>query len=296
MSGRTFVEFSHGGRRYRAWWEALEMVGLEKRLRDAWLPVLMPGAALLAAGRAALKTAPKEHLMSPMTITTCAFQHIGLRDEQEDRYLVRADIGLVAVLDGLGGHEDGAQAAQAAVDVLVKATGPASSHEMRTLFHEAHDAVVAIGPRCEATGERGQHKMSCGCRKLPGTTLTALWIDGPRAVIGHIGGTRIWRVRGGEAVQLTTDHSQWNMLLRSLGGRGEDPPDVMETDVQPGDVFVLVSDGVHLTGEQIAEVLACGPFEQAAERLVEAGQAEYAKRSPRCDNASAVCVRVEAAP
>lgn len=233
-------------------------------------------------------------------ITVCTHQSQGLRDEQEDRVLSLPASGLAAVADGLGGHEDGAQAAQAAVDTIANGSGvPPSLEVIGHLFSSAHRAVAALGPRCYATNEVGQHKMSCGCRRLPATTLSVLWLDGDKALIGHVGDTRIWRVRrvtNGKAEMLTTDHGGPWGLTRIVGGRSEDAPDLLETDARSGDVFVLVSDGVHLTGDRIAEVLAGGPFEQAAERLVEAGQVEYAKRSPRTDNATAIVIRVEAAP
>lgn len=226
-------------------------------------------------------------------LLVCAHQAIGRRDEQEDRYLLLPERGLFAVADGMGGHDGGAEAAQAAVDALAAAAVGASSPEvMAAAFERASEAVAAVGGRCPATGKVGQHKMSCGCHRLPGTTLTALWLDGPRAVIGHIGDTRCWRVRGGKAEQVTKDHSMGHVLLRALGGRTKDEPDVFEVEARPGDIFVLVSDGVLLDGGEIAEV-ADGPFEEAAERLVAAGAARYEERTPRTDNGTAVCVRVQ---
>ena len=233
-----------------------------------------------------------------MRLTVYSHQEQGLRDEQEDRVLWLPEAGLFCVLDGLGGHEDGARAAQTAADVLRAGAGVTPGLDaLRALFAAAHEQVAALAP-CPVSSP-GSHRLSCGCRRLPATTLTALWIAGERAFIGHVGDTRIWRVRrvtNGTAEQLTKDHHDGWFLLRSIGGKTEDEPDLSEIEVRPGDTFVLVSDGVHLTGEEIAEVLACEPMETAAQRLVARGMERYgAKLRPETDNASALVVRIEAA-
>jgi serine/threonine protein phosphatase PrpC len=229
-----------------------------------------------------------------MIATVSTAQAIGAREEQEDRFLSLPDRNLYATADGIGGHSDGAEAAQAAVDALAAATRcPPSLEALSAAFDRAHEAVVMVGPACYVTRKVGEHKMSCGCRKLPGSTLSALWIDGERAMIGHIGDTRIWRVREGKAEQLTEDHNiHGRILLRSLGGKSKDTPDLLDTDAKPGDVFILCSDGVLLDGEQIAAVLESGSFDSAALRLVEAGAAEYEKRSPNVDNATCLAIRI----
>ena len=228
-----------------------------------------------------------------MRLTVYSHQEQGLRDEQEDRVLWLPEAGLFCVLDGLGGHEDGARAAQTAADVLRAGAGVTPGLDaLRALFAAAHEQVAALAP-CPVSSP-GSHRLSCGCSRLPGTTLTALWLDGERAYVGHIGDTRLWRVRrvtNGTAEQLTKDHHYGPFLDKSLGGRTEDPPDLFEIDVRAGDTYVLLSDGVNLLGQEIAEILAHEPIETAAQRLVIAGMEHYPRKEK--DNASALVVRVE---
>lgn len=225
-----------------------------------------------------------------MRLLAFTHQDQGLRDEQEDRVLWLPGARLAAVMDGLGGHADGAQAAQTAANVLQAGAAVAPSLDaLRALFAAAHEQVVALAP-CPVS-QPGSHCMSCGCSRLPGTTLTALWLDGERAYVGHIGDTRLWRVRAGAAEQLTQDHHYGPFLAKSIGGKTEDAPDLFEIDVRPGDAFVLCSDGVALDGADIADILGRDPLGMAAERLVMRGMECYPRKEK--DNASALVVRVE---
>lgn len=224
-----------------------------------------------------------------------AHQTIGGREEQEDRVLAMPEIGLYAVADGLGGHERGAEAAQTAMDAIRShATALLSADRVRSLFSTAHRDVARM-VRCPVTGERGKHKTSC-CRRLPATTLSLLWMDDAGyGLIGHVGDTRIWRIARGAAQLLTTDHTSFGGLDRCVGGQFEDEPDVTEIDVSAGDVFILCSDGVRLTGPQIVSVLEAGASETASLQIVDEGVRQYALVRPVPDNASALVVRVEAA-
>lgn len=235
---------------------------------------------------------------------TSLYQSQGLRSDQEDRLLSLPDLGLYLVADGLGGHDRGAEAAQAAVDAVVQAAmaiRPSTPKTMAAVFVAAHSAVSALD-RCWVTGT--EHKLTCGCR-FPATTLSVLCFDEEQAVIGHIGDTRIWCVTNGKAKQLTTDHHQFGGILAKVVGSTECAPDVFTIPAFPGDTFILVSDGVHLDGQQISGILATGPLETSAQRLVTAGEEEYAKhweakaksqgffwQGVRTDNASCLVVQV----
>src|SRR5699024_62818 len=102
-------------------------------------------------------------------------------------------------------------------------------------------------------------------RRGMGTTLTLVAFAKRRAYVGHVGDSRAFLVRGERIYQLTKDHSwveeqlqrgllsedeaehhQWrNLITRVLGTRPQVAPDVIELEVQPGDVFVLSTDGLH---------------------------------------------------
>jgi PPM family protein phosphatase len=124
-----------------------------------------------------------------------------------------------------------------------------------------------------------------------GTTCVALVLCGAEAFLAHVGDSRAYRLRGGALERLTVDHSfvaelvaagalteeearaheQRNVITRALGIRPEVEPTVTgPLAVEPGDVFVLCSDGLHdpVRDEEIAEALAGAAPLAAAERLV----------------------------
>jgi protein phosphatase len=131
------------------------------------------------------------------------------------------------------------------------------------------------------------------------TTLSALVLRGRRYVVAHVGDSRVYRMRGGELVQLTQDHVWDHPDLRHVLSRaiGLDPRlviDYADGELEPADAFVLVSDGVwsQLSDQRISEVLASVPDAgDAAAALCRA-----ALDAGSGDNASALVVRVLKVP
>jgi protein phosphatase len=128
-----------------------------------------------------------------------------------------------------------------------------------------------------------------------GTTLTAIAFTDAAAVIGHVGDTRAYRLRGGLLEQLTIDHAvsdQQNRLLRCIGGgQSEETPDLLACELVAGDRFLLCSDGVWSTVGQARIVEALGRLDAqpAATRLV-----QLANAAGGPDNATALVVHVGA--
>ncbi|MBX9585364.1 MAG: protein phosphatase 2C domain-containing protein [Gemmataceae bacterium] len=185
------------------------------------------------------------------------------------------------VADGMGGHAVGEKASAKAVRdipfLYLRYAKDGAGAALRRAFQEANAGIFTIGQ--ENPEFRGL-----------GTTGTALVVRPDGAWVGHVGDSRAYRVRRGLAEQLTFDHSWvWeiarrqgvdpdelgdfkrNVIIRSLGP----DPDV-EVDVEgphpvePGDVFVLCSDG--LTGvvapADAGAVAAALPPDEAARLLV----------------------------
>ncbi len=171
---------------------------------------------------------------------------------------------LLAVADGMGGAAAGEVASKLATEVLdesfsryveeIRAGKPVVGIDTLTdkAFRLANRRVYAAAIKHQ--GRRGM-----------GTTLTCVAIRGRKAYLGHVGDSRAFLARGSKIYQLTKDHSwveeqlekgllneaeaeqhEWrNLITRALGTRPQVAPDVVEVEVQPGDVFVLSTDGLH---------------------------------------------------
>ena len=170
---------------------------------------------------------------------------------------------LYVVADGMGGAAAGEVASKTAVEVL----DDAFSLYARQLSDGA--SVVPVGVLLDKAIRLANRRVFAAAqneaRRGMGTTLTCIAILDGRAYVGHVGDCRAWLFRSGTIYQLTKDHSwveeqielglltpaeaedhEWrNLITRALGTRPQVVPDIIESDVQPGDIYVLASDGLH---------------------------------------------------
>ncbi len=196
------------------------------------------------------------------------------------------DMGtIVALADGVSAGGMGREAAQTTVTSLV-----------RDYFGtpETWDTTVALDRIIAA-----QNTWLCGInrRRQPAmglTTLTALVLRGHSYTVAHVGDTRCYLVRDGRATLLTQDHvvnypDFKHQLLRSVGAEDHLVVDYLQGDVQVGDVFVLLSDGVHgeVSERRLPEYAALPDAQAASQKLV-----EQALDKGSNDNVSAMVVRV----
>ncbi|MFK7985350.1 MAG: PP2C family serine/threonine-protein phosphatase [Sandaracinaceae bacterium] len=220
----------------------------------------------------------------------------GRRTENQDALLSVPEGGLFAVADGVGGQPGGALAARLAISALAeRATDDELTDDLladlELDFLLARDRVAAC-----AKGEyRGM-----------GTTLIAARIDGPAAIVAHVGDSRAYLLQQGQRLhQVTRDHSlanKWriavgdevpvpNRVARTLTraiSRDFDPmPEISAVELSVGDALLLCSDGVSgpLSEGAIARLLSL-PAERAATALVEA-----ATQAGGEDNATAVVIQ-----
>jgi protein phosphatase len=180
--------------------------------------------------------------------------------------LVVSERGLFcAVADGMGGHAAGEDASSMAVKVARDAFygSSADADPMETLrlaVAQANAAVYEAG-----AGKTGRDHM--------GTTLTAAVMFNDRVIVGHVGDSRCYLVLDDTITQLSNDHS-WvaeevaagrmtpeqarvnprrNIITRALGLRPDVDVDAYEARLEPGNVVVICSDGLHglVTEEEI---------------------------------------------
>jgi len=231
--------------------------------------------------------------------------HVGRRRlSNQDAFLVDPELGLYVVADGMGGHNAGEVASQEAVDAL---------HGMVKAGAEALDAVGKLPADGTWSPEGIQPVMARALRVLEGaiqaatymifgmaqnnpdqkgmgTTMSVLVVRGAYALTAQVGDSRVYLLRGGQASQLTEDHTlvawqlkkglisqeeartspQKNVITRAVGSRDYVQVDTRFLRIEPRDGFLLCSDGLYgyLEDGEIPPVMRLGT-RTAAERFVE---------------------------
>ena len=237
------------------------------------------------------------------------------RERNEDSVHANSELGLYVISDGMGGHQAGDVASAKAVEVAVRVLT-----EQQPLIREVaegrQDPEVLTGLAHEAVEAACREVYSLARSRLKyrgmGGTLTILQMAGDKAVMAHVGDTRLYRVRGGEAHQLSKDHTlaaelieggmmthemakgsrYHNVLTRVIGQHETVKVDTMLLDVLPGDRFLLCSDGLsaYIADEAwLARVMVAGDdMEKLTDVLV-----AHANEAGGSDNIGVVVVRVE---
>ena len=187
-----------------------------------------------------------------------------IREDNQDRFVTLRSRGttLLAIADGVGGEAGGDIASAAAVDALAATfdgrspDGPAA---LSAAVRAANDAVL------RASGERGSARAA--------STLVAAVVRGRRLAVANLGDSRAYLVRGGEARQITADHSgpTSSSITRFVGDPRGVAPDVFVEVLRGRDRLVLCSDGLtrHVAAAEIAQAVARSTPERAARDLVD---------------------------
>ncbi len=252
-----------------------------------------------------------------------------VRPSNEDNFFIDRELGLLAVADGMGGHEAGEVASSDALialahfirasaareqgapmpDFTPSAYDPVSTDPFVEWTHSTSAAMTTLHHAVEFANQR-MYQTNLDNRRAEGggmgTTLTGIWRpapDGPQFVF-HVGDTRLYRFRQGRLRQLTRDQTMYqraieagvlynlpgrNLLLQALGPSSGVRPDLHMQTTEPGDLYLLCSDGLHgsVSDEQIAQLLeASTDLETTCADLI-----DLAKHNRSRDNITAVLLR-----
>jgi protein phosphatase len=241
------------------------------------------------------------------------------RASNEDSYRSRPDIGLFVVADGMGGHVAGEVASRVAVEAIegfIEETTGADKN--RTWPFPFEPTLSLEANRLKAAFRIANRRIAAtiaDAQDLRGmaTTASAILLGSQSACVAHVGDSRVYVLRPDGLCQLTADHSwveeqvragtlsataarqhPWrNVVTRALSG-GEDPEvDVTEIEPQPGDRYLLCSDGLFsvVADERIAEILGSrdATLEQCCARLIDA-----ANSAGGPDNITALILQIDA--
>jgi protein phosphatase len=220
------------------------------------------------------------------------------RRANEDSLLARSPLFVVA--DGMGGAQAGEVASRLAVDVFEEGLGDTAEPES-VLAERAGAANSRIHELSHSNAEHAGM----------GTTLTAVYVAPEEIAIAHVGDSRAYRLRAGELVRLTDDHSlvdelmrqgkitpeeavdhpQRSVITRALGPEPSVEVDTRSYLARAGDVYLLCSDGLTtmLPEERVAEIM------RRRQRLRDAGEAliAAANEAGGRDNITVVLFRLE---
>ncbi len=194
-----------------------------------------------------------------------------VREHNEDSWLIDIEAGVFVVADGMGGHAAGEVASEMATETvhatLLGTTDPDETRLVRD--HESTDPADIMRERLRYAMNQASIQIRRTAEARPetrgmGTTLVVLVVDGGQAHLAHVGDSRAYLFRKGRLVRLTRDHTvvqqeidagrltpelarllpHKNILTQSVGFHGPVEPDTTTRIVEPGDIFILCSDGM----------------------------------------------------
>ena len=244
-----------------------------------------------------------------MQIEYAKVSALGDRSDNQDRaaVVVADNAALMLVFDGMGGHSDGARAAEAGLkivqDLFMDATLPIFDPQgfLYMALAHAHDEVVDIG-------------QDVAVDFRPRATCAICLVQEGGSFWAHIGDSRIYHVRDGTVLSRSRDHSHVEVLIQEgaiteeeaqdhpmrnfveccIGGDAP-VPDMSITvrqELRPGDVLLACSDGLWsgLGDEDMAQIGSPGD-NNLAQNLKELSVQALNANAPYSDNTTGTALR-----
>ena len=247
--------------------------------------------------------------LNPMQIEYAKVSALGDRQDNQDRaaVVVSDNAALMLVFDGMGGHSDGARAAETGLKIVqdrfMKATQPIFDPQgfLYMALAAAHDEVVRVGSDVAVDFR-------------PRATCAICLVQEGGAYWAHIGDSRIYQVRNGNVVKRSRDHSHVEVLIQEgaiteeeaqdhpmrnfveccIGGDAP-VPDMSITNrirLQEGDVLLACSDGLWsgMSDKDMAQIAAPGA-QKISENLKALSIRALETNSPYSDNTTGTALR-----
>ena len=216
-----------------------------------------------------------------LRVQSDAKSHEGqVRELNEDSFCSRESSGFWAVSDGMGGHENGEWASAVLVDKLCSIDIPP---EFDAACETIADRIYVANEEIFAESRRRGAQI--------GTTLVALLVREREFGVFWVGDSRCYLLRDGQLHQLSRDHSQvqemvdrgllppedveghpmGHVLARAVGVRDTLQVDAIRDQVEPGDIFLLCSDGLHgyVSEADIHRLLSRAQPDETSKELVQ---------------------------
>jgi protein phosphatase len=236
-----------------------------------------------------------------------------MRSNNEDSVALDADAQVAVLADGMGGYNAGEVASGMATSLVC-------STVVQWLGSHAAPTVRELGQAMSRAVSQANRAIFDASNAKPefsgmGTTLVLVAVAGGQLVVGHVGDSRVYRLRGGQLQRLTRDHSllqeqmdaglitpaqaarsaNRNLVTRALGVGPEVVLEARDHSLVPDDLLLLCSDGLTdmVDDEGICDLLCHThvSLQAACDALVDAANAAGGR-----DNVSVVLVRAGLAP
>lgn len=237
--------------------------------------------------------------IGPIRWHSCGRSDVGkIRTLNEDAFLDHPQCGVWAVADGMGGHLAGDEASQAIVDGL---TAISARNALETLIADAHACLQ------NTNDDLLQRSRKNNDGQIMGSTVVVMLAVANRCATLWAGDSRLYRYRSGHLSQLTRDHSpesetensdataiedenRSNVITRALGAEEELAVDTVIFDADPGDAYLLCSDGLvkAVKAQEIADILNRMDPEESSRALIDLALVRGAR-----DNVTVVVVTAD---
>lgn len=245
-----------------------------------------------------------------LSVKSFGLTNVGLhRKINEDAFFRDDELGLYVVADGMGGHAAGEVASHEAVDAIygmVKRgiSGRTQAIDENRACRLLEGAIQSATYMLVAIAEFDRDKTGMG------TTISAALLVGDTLVIGQVGDSRIYQIRGGTSRQITEDHTliAWqvkqgiisaaeaktsphrNVITRAVGNRDYVQVDTQVVLLAPGDRYLLCSDGLHGYVDEAAEIASIVSLggDAAVQRFIDTANGRGGR-----DNITALLVEIE---
>lgn len=252
-----------------------------------------------------------------MPVRTFGDTDVGLqRTENEDSILIDEELSLFVVADGMGGHKAGEVASAMAVQTIrreiegrlekIRGSLEKGTVEARNAARSEVAQVIALSSKEVYSRAKADDSLAG-----MGTTVALVLVVGEEAIVAHAGDSRVYLLRGGQCNQLTEDHTMLqehlkhglitpeeakaakygNVISRAVGIHPSVKADTLNVELEPGDHFVICSDGLHgyLDDGDLKTLIGDADMSEAVRRLI-----EFAKDKGGKDNISVIDIRVTA--
>ncbi len=195
-----------------------------------------------------------------MEIKISGITHQGMvRINNEDSISILDQLGVVILADGMGGHQAGEVASSMAVEMIKQYFSEIVGNP--NAVPNGDNMLESIELANTAVFELSQQRPECA--GMGTTIVVCTFIDG-KVIAGHVGDSRLYRLRDNQLEQVTQDHSvvqelvsrgfmskeeannsmNKNLVTKALGIEASVEADLNEQEYQSGDVFLLCSDGL----------------------------------------------------